>query len=160
MRGMRLIVALAFLLAIAVGCDTSSDSKPSLVPDRDGVVFNHLYKCSQVGPSSTTEWCADPAGSEQIRFVKTGANTYSVEDVPASGWQQIGTVSGLNFHWHADSPNGYTETGTWTFSADGLTFEGDSSYVADSGAYHGICTGTGAVDPATPATPAAIGECP
>jgi hypothetical protein len=153
---MLLVIGLA-----AGGAACGGDSPtPGTLRDLDGLVFNHAYKCSQTDPPPKGAWCADPSGMEKIVFKSSGANSYDVRDVPDHGFQMSGTVSGLTLTWTATSPNGYSEGGSWTFSADGSTFAGHSTYHALDLSYSGACEGTGAVDPGTPATPASVGECP
>ncbi len=79
-----------------------------------------------------------------ILFTSTAPGIYTGADVPDTGFVYNGTLSGTTFTWNAVSPLGYTETGIWTFSADGSTFSGSSHYVADPpGNYSGDCNETG-----------------
>jgi hypothetical protein len=152
------------LVTGALGCSKSSESNKTtpLAPPAvglNGFTFNEIYNCSQ-SPASGIPYCADRLSSDQVQFTKTSSNTYSVRDVPDTGFFYSGTLSGLQFTWTAVSPNGYTETGTWTFAADGLSFTGISHYVANDNSYSGDCNTTGAKAPAMPPAPAGIGACP
>jgi hypothetical protein len=144
-----------------VGCHHASDADTDAgaPPDLDGVIFNHAFKCSETPANGAPAFCADPAGSEQVRFDATGVDAYDVVTVPDDGFVCSGTLDGLAFTWTAQSPNGYVESGVWVFSADGTTFSGSSTYEAADLSYTGACEGTGAVASATPAEPAAVGLC-
>jgi len=153
--------AALLLVASALACNDSHKASPTTPPavELDGFIFNEAYTCSQAF-GSDAPFCADNQATGQIQFTKTGSGTYQVRDVPDSGFIYNGTLSGLTFTWTAVSPNGYTESGTWTFAADGQSFAGTSHYVADDQAYTGDCNATGARAPATPPAPGPIGACP
>ena len=154
----------ALAIALLMCACTSNSNKTLLSPGKsslalDGLVYNQRFNCSQ-SFTGGAPFCADQDVSDQIQFTKTGTNTYQARDVPDNGYLYTGSTSGITFTWTGTSPNGYTETGTWTFSADGATFSGTSHYVANDNSYAGDCASTGARAPATPATPAAVGVCP
>jgi hypothetical protein len=152
-------------IAIVVGgtaCSKNSNKGTPLAPpavELDGFTFNEIFSCSQ-SPASGIPFCADLLTSDQIHFTQTSSNTYNVRDVPDTGFFYSGTLSGLQFSWTAVSPAGYTETGTWTFAADGLSFSGISHYAANNNSYSGDCVTMGAKEPAVPPAPPAIGACP
>ena len=125
----------------------------------DGLTYTERYKCSQAF-TGMPAFCADADVSDDIQFTQTGPSSYTARDVPDTGYLYTGTVSGRVLTWTATSPNGYSESGTWTFSADGSTFTGTSHYLANDNSYAGDCAETGARTPATPAPPPAIGACP
>lgn len=154
------VVALA-LFASLLACKSNNKATPVAPPgvELDGFVFNEIFTCSQAFGSGTP-FCADNQAPGQVRFAKTSPSTYQVRDVPDTGLVYNGTLGGLDFTWNAVSPDGYTETGTWTFSADGLGFSGTSHYIANDNSYSGDCNTTGAKLPAVPPAPSPIGACP
>lgn len=156
------IMLLCVSLLAASGCGSSNKSTVAPPPgvDLDGFVFNEVYSCSQTPAGGPPAFCADDQAADTIQFFKTGSNTYQVRDVPDTGFLYTGTLAGLVFSWNATSPNGYTESGTWTFTASGESFSGSSHYVANDNSYSGNCTTNGAKAPATPPAAPPIGTCP
>lgn len=163
MKGWKLlvgwVVGLAAMLGLACG---TSGNKATVAPpgavDINGFTYTEIYTCNQTRSGSGTV-CADNQVSDVIQFTSTGPNTYQGRDVPDTGFTYSGTMSGLVLTWSAVSPDGYTETGTWTFSADGSTFSGSSNYVADDGTYNGRCNTNGAKVPGVPPAPAPVSPC-
>lgn len=152
---------LAGLVVLGFGCG-SSNNKPVVAPpgavDIDGFVYNQIYTCNQTRPGSATT-CADNQVADVIQFTTTGGSTYEGRDVPDTGFVYTATMSGLILTWTAISPNGYHESGVWTFSADGSAFSGSSTYNADDASYTGRCNSTGARTPAVPSAPAPVAPC-
>lgn len=163
---MRVSVQVAKLLCVALlaasGCSKSNKSTTAPPPgiDLDGFVYNEVYSCSHTPSGGPGSFCSDDQATDTIQFAKTGASTYQVRDVPDTGFVYNGTLSGLVFSWNATSPDGYTESGTWIFSADAATFSGVSHDIANDNSYNGDCSTNGARAPATPAPAPPIGTCP
>jgi len=163
----RLAVLISVALLTQASCSPQSPNPVAFtrflqvqtVLDLDGLIYVERYNCSQAF-TGMPEFCADADVSDTLQFTRTGANTYTVRDVPDTGFLYSGTLAGLTFTWTATSPNGYSESGTWRFVSDASTFAGTSHYVANDNSYAGDCTQTGARSPATPAAPPPIGSCP
>lgn len=152
-------MGLAAMLELACG---SSANKSTVAPpgavDINGFTYTEIYTCNETHTGSATV-CADNQVSDVIEFTSTGASTYVGRDVPDTGFVYTATMSGLVLTWSAVSPDGYTETGTWTFSADGSTFSGSSNYVADDATYNGRCNTNGAKVPGVPPAPLPVAPC-
>ncbi len=153
--------AACLALAGALGCSKSDKATPLAPPsvELDGLVFNQIYSCSE-SPASGVPFCADHQVLTQLQFTKTSSNTYRVRNVPDTGLVYNGTLSGAVYTWNAVSPNGYTETGSWSFTSDGASFAGISHYIANDDSYSGDCSSTGARAPGLPPAPSPIGACP
>lgn len=158
-RSATCTLGLAVLLQSACG---SSGNKSTVAPpgavDINGFMYTEIYTCNESRPGSPTV-CADNQASDVIQFTATGASTYEGRDVPDTGFTYNGTMSGLVLTWTAVSPDGYTESGTWTFSADGSTFSGSSTYTANDRSYSGRCNTNGAKVPGMPSAPAPVAPC-
>jgi len=149
--GRMAILAFFVCLVVGVGCSTSDDRHDTF--SLAGKVYSEKFTCNEVFAGSPTLSCPDLNDIDQIAFMQTSGNNYEVRDVPDSGFVMNGTMTGLTFQWTATSPNGYTETGTWTFSNGGGSFSGPSHYVADDASYSGDCHENGAIGIATPPDP-------
>lgn len=145
------------LLAVGVGCGGSEpvNNNPFRV---NGKVYQEKYTCSQQF-TAQAPFCADLNVVDTIRFDSTGSNHYEVRDLPDTGFLYTGTFTGQDFIWTATSPDGYHESGTWTFDAKGDVFSGSSTYTADDGTYTGECNTNGLLAPTTPADPPLLGAC-
>ena len=154
-------LGLGAILMAGFGCG-SNGNKTTVAPpgavDINGFTFNEIFTCNETFTGAAPV-CADNQVADVIQFTSTGASTYEGRDVPDTGFIYTGTMSGLVLRWTAVSPNGYTESGSWTFAADGSTFSGSSTYTATNGSYTGRCNSTGARPPAFPAPPAPVAPC-
>ena len=157
----RLKGAAAALFAAAVlagvGCSDDDDRHEFFELDED--IYTIKFSCNQT-PTGQPTICSDFNESQQIQFELLSSNTYEARDVPDTGYVLTGSFSGFDFNWTATSPNGYTESGTWTFSSDGNTFSGPSHYEADNGAYVGDCNTNGDVGVGSVPDPPAPTGCP
>jgi uncharacterized repeat protein (TIGR01451 family) len=115
-------------------------------------VFTEIYDCRQTFTGGMP-FCAEEDEEDDVKFTHTGSGNYQVRDEPDTGFLYSGTLSCLTFNWTAVSPNGYTESGTWTFDSAGTSFSGPSSYAATNGSYAGNCSINGALVPNVPPAP-------
>jgi len=148
-----------FAAAVVAGIGCSHDDERHQSFDLDGDIYTEKFSCNQTFTGQPTT-CPDFNQTDQIQFQQAGSNTWQVKNVPDTGFVITGSFSGLDFHWTATSPNGYTESGTWTFSSNGNTFAGPSHYVANDNSYTGDCNTNGDIGlGSVPDPPAPIG-CP
>ena len=158
------IVGFGLGAALIVGpaCGGDGGNKTTFAPpgavDINGFTYNEIFTCNET-PAGGAAVCAENQAADVIQFTATGSSTHEGRDVPDTGFVYTGTMSGLVLTWTAVSPNGYTESGSWTFAADGSTFSGASTYTANDASYTGHCNETGARAPAIPAAPAPIAPC-
>ena len=114
-------LGLGAILMAGFGCG-SNGNKTTVAPpgavDINGFTFNEIFTCNETFTGAAPV-CADNQVADVIQFTSTGASTYEGRDVPDTGFIYTGTMSGLVLRWTAVSPNGYTESGSWTFAADG-----------------------------------------
>lgn len=151
--------AALFLAAVAAGFGCESNDAPPALFALDGDLYNKKFSCNQTFTGQPTT-CPDLNKTGTIQFQLVASNSYEAREVPDTGYLLTGSFSGLDFHWTATSPNGYFESGTWTFTLNGNSFLGQSQYFANDGTYSGDCNtnaniGLGPV----PDPPAPIG-CP
>ena len=68
---------------------------------------------------------------------------YEIDDL-GSNALATGTLNGNLLNWTSKDPDfpGFSETGAWTFAADGTTFVKASTFMQDQGS-SGECTGSG-----------------
>jgi hypothetical protein len=160
--GIALWVAFGVALGLGFGCsDSNRPASGSSKINLDGATYTEKYTCNEQfggGPPTT---CPDLNVVDVIAFTSTGVDTYTGLDVPDTGFVYTGTMSGTTFTWSATSPAGYTETGVWTFSADGSSFSGSSNYVANDLSYSGTCNTNGVLGTVTtPPDPPLPSGCP
>ena len=148
-------------LAAGFGCSNNGSDMPGSGNQFqvDGKSYNEIFTCSQQFTGGAP-FCADLNASDTINFHLTGGGVYEVRDVPDTGFVYMGTFSGTVFTWTATSPDGYTESGSWTFNLTATSFTGSSTYVANDNSYTGECNTNGSIAPHTPPNPAPIGACP
>jgi hypothetical protein len=163
MRNWNHALGLAFAAVVAVGygCNSSDSSTPPQSFSLDGMTYTEKYTCNETFTGGPPYSCPDLNATDVINFQSTGSNHYVGHDVPDTGFVYNGDLVGTVFTWSATSPDGYTESGTWTFTSNGDSFAGSSDYVADPpGAYSGHCNTTGTVgDMSTPPDPPAPTGC-
>lgn len=155
----RSAAGVLFAAAVLAGFGCSDDDERHQFFDLDGDVYTEKFSCNQLRTGLPTT-CPDFNESQQIQFNQTGSNSWRAEDVPDTGYVITGSFSGLDFHWTATSPNGYTESGTWTFSSNGNTFSGPSHYVANDLSYSGDCNANGDIGVGSVPDPPAPTGCP
>jgi len=157
---MRIVVWIVLAAAIATeyGCNDNNPAAPRSTPG--GKSYTEKYTCNEEFGGVPPTTCPDLNVVDEIAFTATGTDTYEVRDVPDSGFLMTGTMAGDVFTWSATSPNGYTETGTWTFSSDHSSFSGSSHYVANDNSYAGDCNETGLQGTTAPADPPSPPGCP
>jgi len=158
MKQIERVGFLAFIVAVVAGIGCGTDERHETL-NLSGHVFTEKFSCNQAFTGQAA-FCSDLNRTDVIEFTSTGLNTYEVRDVPDTGFVIEGTLSGLTFHWTATSPNGYSETGTWTFFSAGGSFSGPSHYVADDGSYSGDCNTNGEHGLSTPPAPPLPPGCP
>jgi hypothetical protein len=146
------------VLAIGVGCGGNSP-EPRQSFKVAGKTYTEKYTCSQQF-TGEAPFCADLNAVDTIQFFSVGTNSYEVKDVPDTGFLYVGSFVERDFIWTATSPDGYTESGTWTFDARGNSFSGSSSYTANDGSYSGECNTNGVLAPSVPSDPPVLGACP
>jgi uncharacterized protein YgiB involved in biofilm formation len=151
-------VLIVFAATLLLGYGCSDDERHQLF-DLDGDIYTETFSCNQTFTGQQTT-CPDLNETDRIQFERTGPNTFEVRDVPDTGFVINGTLVGLVFTWNATSPNGYTESGTWTFSQSGGSFSGPSHYVANNGSYTGDCNTNGDIGLSTPPDPPRPAGCP
>ena len=139
-------IALVAALGMEYGCASPNANRPgSGKIELDGKTYKEKYTCNEQFGGVPPTTCPDLNKVDTIGFLSTGPNTFEVRDVPDNGYVLTGTLSGDTFIWSATSPLGYTETGTWIFSASADTFTGTSHYVATDNTYAGDCNENGAL---------------
>lgn len=158
MRRIQCAVLIAFVAAVLVGYGCSRDDRHELF-DLDGKIYTEKFTCNKTFTGQSPV-CPDFNETDQIQFQRTGSSTFVARNVPDTGFVIDGTLFGVAFHWSAASPNGYTESGTWTFSSSGGSFSGASHYVADDNSYSGDCNTNGLRGYNTPPDPPAPAGCP
>ena len=157
-----LVFVFVAVLGSAYGCGASNYSDPETPQDfsLDGATYTEKYTCNETFTGQPVA-CVDLAVSDVVTFQSTGTYTYVGHDVPDTGFVYNGTLIGTLFNWSATSPDGYTETGTWAFSANGDSFSGASHYVADDLTYSGDCNETGVLGTVdVPPDPPLVAACP
>ena len=159
MKKLECALWIAFLAALAMGYGCGRADSPHQLSNLNGKTYTEKYTCNLTSSGSPTS-CSDLNAIDHIIFHKTGTDTYEVRDVPDSGFIYNGTMVGDDFLWTATSPTGYTESGTWTFSARRDSFFGSSHYVADDASYDGDCNANGLLGSATPPDPPFPASCP
>jgi hypothetical protein len=152
------ILAFGVCLLIGVGCSSSDQRHESM--NLDGKFYREKFTCNEVFTGSPSLTCPDFNQTDEVQFVRVGGSSYEVRDVPDTGFLITGTLSGLDFDWDATSPNGYTESGTWSFTSSGDSFHGPSHYVAEDGSYSGDCNTNGNIGLSDPPDPPAPVGCP
>jgi hypothetical protein len=151
-------IAAGFFLVLALGAGCDSDYGPD-VPyfGIANTPYETHFTCSQT-PTGGAAFCAHDDASKQIRFAYFTGIGWDIEDDANVTYDWLGGTGFME--WTATHPGGFTEEGAFTFSATGSQFIGTSTYTADDGSYTGECNYTGAVSPAVPPAPPAIGACP
>ncbi len=153
-------VLIAFVAAVLLGHGCSSNDERHEFFDLSGAIYAEKFTCNQT-PAGQPTTCSDLNEVDRLQFERDGFNTFEVRNVPDTGFVIHGTLIGLGFHWNATSPNGYTESGTWTFSRSGGSFSGPSHYVANNGSYSGDCNTNGDIGLlTTPPAPPYPAGCP
>jgi hypothetical protein len=156
-------VAFVAALGLGLGCNSSSydNSPPPQNPSLDGKTYTEKYTCNEIFGAPPLS-CPDLNVTDVINFQSTGGNTFEGRDVPDTGYVYTGTLSGTTLTWTATSPLGYTESGTWTFSASFDSFSGSSHYedAAVPPSYSGDCNTNGVLAPGTPSDPPLPSGCP
>ena len=148
-----------FATAVLAGFGCSSDDNRHQFFDLDGDIYTEKFSCNKTFTGQPTT-CPDFNQNDQIQFNQTGSNSWEAKNVPDTGFLIAGSFSGFDFHWTATSPNGYTESGTWTFSSNGNTFSGPSHYVANDDSYTGDCNTNGDIGVGSVTDPPAPIGCP
>ena len=160
MRRPECAVLIAFVTAVLIGQGCSTNDERHEAFDLGGKFFTEKFSCNET-PTGQPTFCSDLNEVDQLQFERDGFNTFEVRNFPDTGFVIHGTLIGLAFHWNATSPNGYTESGTWTFSPGGGSFSGPSHFVANSGSYRGDCNTNGDIGLlGTPPAPPLPAGCP
>jgi hypothetical protein len=150
------------LAVAAAGCtsggDDAGDDEVDTGRDLDGVHFTEKYSCNEtfVGQPAA---CSEIDAVDELAFVASGGG-YEVRDVPDTGFVYTGSFRGDDFEWTATSPDGYTESGSWSFDDARTEFAGSSHYVAGDLTYEGDCNATGVEGVGTPPSPPLPLGCP
>ena len=160
MRSIRLAFWCAFVAGLATGYGCGGNNNTAPRPTPAGKSYKEKYTCNEQFGGVPPTTCPDLNVVDEIAFTSTGPDTFEVLDVPDSGFVLTGTFVGNDFSFTATSPNGYTETGTWTFSADRGSFSGSSHYVANDNSYAGDCNENGLKGSTVPADPPLPTGCP
>ncbi len=159
MQRARATVVGLFVGALLAGFGCSNNDERHEPFDLDGKLYHEKFSCNQT-PTGQPTICSDFNQSDEIQFSRLGSNSFEARNVPDTGFHIVGTLSGFVFQWTATSPNGYTESGTWTFSSNGNTFAGPSHYVANNGSYSGDCNTNGDIGVGGVSDPPAPTGCP
>ena len=123
-----LLVAIALPLA---GCDLFDDEDCDPSPDAawiellDGSVFLTRYSCEEA-PFEGTPYCAVYQEIDNLTMDYLGNGVWEGRlAVPDDTLVVRGTFSGTEFAWDLFDSEAEV-SGTWDFSSDGLSFEGDA----------------------------------
>lgn len=160
MNASRTAQWIVFAAALGMGYGCGGAAPQTARPTPAGKTYKEKYTCNEQFGGVPPTTCPDLNVVDEIAFQSTGPDTFDVRDVPDLGFLMTGTMSGNTFVWSATSPNGYTETGTWTFSADFTSFSGSSHYVANDNSYAGDCNANGLQGSTVPADPPLPSGCP
>ena len=142
MRKTEWAVLVVFVSAVLLGYGCSTHDERHEFFDLSGTFYTEKFTCNQT-PTGQPTFCSDRDEVDQLQFERDGFNSYEVRNFPDTGFVIHGRLIGLSFQWNATSPNGYTESGSWTFSPSGGSFSGPSHYVANNGSYSGDCNTNG-----------------
>ncbi|HEY2772605.1 MAG TPA: hypothetical protein VGK20_01005 [Candidatus Binatia bacterium] len=123
------------------------------------LVFNETFTCNERDFGGQA-FCADLDSTDSFQFTYKGSGHYEARDVPDTGFVYTGTLACRTFSWHATSPDGYSESGSWKFAADLHSFFGSSFYVANDNSYSGACNETGVKSPTLAPHPLTVPPCP
>ena len=156
------------LLAIAAlslsGCDLFDDEDCDEVSTDeawieliDGQEYIKRYSCVQRFTDSE-DFCADYQETTDLVMNYIGDGEWVGDDLD-SDFEYRGEFDGNVFNWTSANADGYVETGQWLFAEDGESFEGESEYEADDGAYTGECQELGVLYPDEPPFVDDFGAC-
>jgi len=160
MRMTESAVLIVFMSALLFGYGCSTHDERHEFFDLSGAIYTEKFTCNQT-PTGLPTTCSDRNEVNRIQFERDGFNSFEVRTVPDTGFVIHGRLIGLAFPWNATSPNGYAESGTWTFSPGGGSFSGPSHYVANDGSYSGDCNTNGDIGAlSTPPDPPDPPGCP
>jgi hypothetical protein len=160
---LRNVVPMALVAALALACGCDSSTTPSPVFVLDGKTYTEAFTCNRTPTGGGPVTCPDVNSTDVIQFQFVSGKTFVVHKVPDTGYVYTGNLTGMTFTWTAVSApaDAYTESGSWTFMADGASFSGSSHYVADDGSFQGDCNTNGAIGiTTTPPNPPSPAGCP
>ena len=149
---------IGLVAAVLLGYGCSNDQRHEAF-DLNGRIYTEKFSCNKIFTGQPA-FCPDVNKVDQIGFQSTGSSTFEVRGIPDTGFVIDGALIGLDFVWTATSPNGYTESGTWTFSSSGASFAGPSHYVANDASYSGDCNTNGRFGMSAPPAPPFPAGCP
>ncbi len=159
MKRIERAMLIAFVASVVLGQGCITHDKRHETFDLAGKIYTEKFTCNQTFTGQPA-FCPDLDEVNQLHFQSTGSSTFEVRNIPDTGFVIDGTLIGLSFDWTATSPNGYSESGTWTFSSGGGSFSGPSHYMATDGSYSGDCNTNGVRGLTAPPDPPLPDDCP